>query len=181
MMAGVTIMEIIIGSNNPTKIKAVKNVFPEANLKAFPAHSGVSAQPFSDEETRQGAVNRAMECAKSADGGYGIGLEGGVMYLGRELFLCNWGALAAPDGRIFTGSGARVLLPEDIRKGLESGKELGELMDDFAERQEVRMNEGAIGIFTNDRISRMDMFTHVVELLRGQLEFSDSGKGNGKK
>ena len=173
-------MDIIIGSNNPTKIKAVKNVFPEAEIRAYPADSGVSSQPFSDAETRQGAVNRATGCARAGEGCYGIGLEGGVMFMGEELFLCNWGALAAPDGRIFTGSGARILLPEEIRIGLESGKELGELMDDFAEKQEVSKNEGAIGIFTNDRISRVDMFTHVIELLRGQLEFSDLRMGTGR-
>src|SRR5699024_8922648 len=49
--------------------------------------------------------------------------------------------------------------------------ELGDMMDSYAHKQAVRNNEGAIGIFTNDLISRKDMFVHVVKLLRGQWEY----------
>jgi inosine/xanthosine triphosphatase len=164
-------LNIIIGSKNPTKILAVKDIFPGADVTSLDAASGVSPQPFSDEETKQGAVNRATRCMKSAPDTIGIGLEGGVMYVGHQLYLCNWGALVTPDEHIFTASGARIVLPAEIEAGLKDGKELGDMMDGYARKQEVRKKEGAIGIFTNNLVSRKDMFSHVVKLLRGQWEY----------
>ncbi len=164
-------MRIIIGSKNKAKIKAVEKVFPNASITSKGASSGVSAQPFSDEETKQGAIHRALHCIQGETNTFGIGLEGGVMFIGNKLYLCNWGALALPD-QLYTASGARILLPQEITKELLKGRELGELMDAFAHRKQVRQKEGAIGIFTAERISRIDMFSHVIELLRGQWEYN---------
>lgn len=164
-------MNIVIGSKNPTKIKAVQDTFKTARVNSFSASSDVSAQPFSDEETRLGAINRAKQCAMSTQDAVGIGLEGGVMSLANQLYLCNWGALVTPSGDLFTASGARIVLPEDIAKQLLAGTELGDLMDDYAHKSGVRNKEGAIGVFTNDLVSREAMFTHVVTLLKGQWDY----------
>ncbi|WP_100013297.1 DUF84 family protein [Lentibacillus sediminis] len=164
-------MKLIIGSKNPTKINAVQEVFPEAEVTSLEVSSDVSPQPFSDEETRIGAINRAQKCAGSQQDTVGIGLEGGVMELDRVFYLCNWGALVAPDSKVFTASGAKIVLPEEFAAPLKNGVELGDLMDPYANKEGVRSKEGAIGIFTNGRISRQEMFSHVVSLLRGQWEY----------
>ncbi|RDW21515.1 DUF84 family protein [Oceanobacillus chungangensis] len=164
-------MEIIIGSKNPTKVKAVAEIFEGDQVIAITAESNVPAQPFSDEETRQGAINRAMECRKSTTNGIGIGLEGGVMFIDDTLYLCNWGALVSEDWQVHTASGARIALPKEIVESLKNGFELGDIMDDYANRKEVSTHEGTIGIFTNDLVSRKEMFAHVVKLLRGQWEY----------
>ncbi|MBM7597656.1 inosine/xanthosine triphosphatase [Virgibacillus halotolerans] len=166
-------MEIIIGSKNATKINAVEVVFPSYQVIAKDVSSKVSAQPMSDEETRQGAINRARQCMQSTNAAIGIGLEGGIMYVDNQLCLCNWGALVTPDSDVYTASGARIALPETFGKQLNNGVELGDLMDNYAEKQNVRQKEGAIGIFTNDIVSRQEMFVHVVKLLRGQWEYWD--------
>ncbi|WP_068674794.1 DUF84 family protein [Oceanobacillus sp. Castelsardo] len=168
-------MNIIVGSKNPTKIKAVEEIFPEAKVTPLNVSSDVSAQPFSDEETRKGAINRAKYCQDSSANVIGIGLEGGVMYVGSELYLCNWGALMTAN-QTFTASGARILLPKEIDLKLQEGMELGNIMDNYSMRKEVRNNEGAIGIFTNDLISRKEMFSHVVKLLRGQWEYENKNR-----
>lgn len=167
-------MEITIGSKNPTKINAVEEIFPTYIVLNIDASSSVSAQPFSDEETREGAVNRAMECVRKNSDSVGVGLEGGVMYVEDQLYLCNWGALVDREKNTFTASGARIPLPEEINTQLKKGHELGDIMDQFAKKQEVRKNEGAIGIFTNEFMTRKDMFSHVVRLLRGQWEFHNN-------
>ncbi|SDN03530.1 DUF84 family protein [Sediminibacillus halophilus] len=164
-------MKIYIGSMNPAKIKAVKNVFPEDEVVEMDVASKVSLQPFSDEETMEGAVNRARECASMNPDSIGIGLEGGVMELNEELYLCNWGALISENGKTFLASGARIPLPHEVAAQLEKGIELGEVMDEFAQRQDIRKKEGAIGIFTNELVSREEMFTHVMKLLKGQYHF----------
>ncbi|MEW9677697.1 DUF84 family protein [Lentibacillus sp. L22] len=164
-------MKIMIGSNNPAKINAVKEIFAGYTVLEINASSGVSAQPFSDEETKVGAMNRALECTRNNPDSVGIGLEGGVMYVEDQLYLCNWGAMVDQDKHMFTASGARIPLPDEIHNELCKGHELGDVMDQYAEKQEVRKNEGAIGIFTNEMITRKEMFSHLVKLLRGQWEF----------
>jgi len=164
-------MKIITGSKNPTKINACANVFPECEVKGIEVASDVSAQPFSDEETRQGAINRAYNAGVLSVDGIGIGLEGGVMYVDDVLYLCNWGALTTASGEIYTASGARIVLPNEFKVELEKGVELGDLMASYAEKANVRSKEGAVGIFTNNHIDRSEMFTHVVKLLRGQWEY----------
>lgn len=170
-------MNIIVGSKNPTKVKAVEEIFPEARVIPLDVPSDVSPQPFSDEETIKGAINRAKHCHDSSSNEIGIGLEGGVMYVGNDLYLCNWGALMI-ENHVFTASGARILLPKEFDQKLKQGMELGDIMDDYSKRKEVRNNEGAIGIFTSDLISRKEMFSHVVKLLRGQWKYWKEHSGN---
>lgn len=164
-------MKIVVGSNNKTKVNAVRAAFPNETVVSQETPSLVSSQPFSDEETMTGAINRAKQSATAESGIIGIGLEGGVMYVEKQLYLCNWGALVTNDKQLYRASGARILLPNEIVRDLESGEELGDLIDDYAKKEDVRKNEGAIGIFTNNLVSRKAMFYHVVTLLKGQWEF----------
>ncbi|MBA9026256.1 non-canonical (house-cleaning) NTP pyrophosphatase [Peribacillus huizhouensis] len=55
---------------------------------------GVQEQPFSDEETIEGTMNRARNDLTESDTQIGIGLEGGMVEIKHGLFLYNWGALA---------------------------------------------------------------------------------------
>ncbi|MDQ0196961.1 DUF84 family protein [Neobacillus ginsengisoli] len=173
-------MKIIIGSKNPAKITAVKNAFSEKELEfiSLDIPSGVNAQPFSDEETINGAVNRAVEALKKGKGEIGIGLEGGVQETKRGMLICNWGALAANDIEPIIAGGARFILPEEVAIRVRSGEELGPVMDDYAKIQNVRKHEGAIGIFTNGLINRVDMFTHLMNILVGQYQYKKKSLEN---
>jgi len=168
-------MKITAGTTNKAKVQAIYNVFSDmtdGNIITVRVPSNVSEQPFTDEETISGAINRARNALKEAGGDIGIGLEGGVCESPYGLLLCNWGALVRAnkiDEPIIAG-GARILLPEEIAIRLRNGEELGPVMDDYCQKENIRSNEGAIGIFTNGIVDREKMFTHVVQLLRGQLE-----------
>ncbi|KAB2338874.1 DUF84 family protein [Cytobacillus depressus] len=166
-------MKIIIGSKNPAKVLAVQSVFNNDQIEFISVNvpSGVSNQPFSDEETIKGAINRAYSALEVGDGDIGIGLEGGVQETTHGLFLCNWGALAEKGKPPIIAGGARIPLPKEIAGRLLSGEELGPVMEKFTEKEDVRKKEGAVGIFTNGQISRSEMFTHVVKLLTGQYEY----------
>ncbi|MCQ6278404.1 DUF84 family protein [Bacillus sp. EB600] len=170
-------MKIIIGSKNPAKNQAVKNAFRDGNCEfiSLDIPSGVNEQPFSDEETINGARNRAVNALLQGSGDIAIGLEGGVQETSEGLLLCNWGALASKDLEPIIAGGARLLLPEQISIRLRAGEELGPVMDDYAKMQNVRKHEGAIGIFTNGVINRIDMFTHIVNLLVGQYQYKKGG------
>ncbi|HLO12021.1 MAG TPA: DUF84 family protein [Pseudoneobacillus sp.] len=165
-------MKIIIGTKNPAKILAVQNAFiGENEFISVDVPSGVSEQPFSDEETIKGAINRAQEALEMGKGDIGIGLEGGVQESSYGLLLCNWGALVYKGQTPIIAGGARILLPEEIAIRLRNGEELGPIMDDYAKKQNIRKKEGAVGVFTNGKIDRAAMFTHVTKLLVGQFEY----------
>lgn len=160
--------KIIVGSQNQAKLTAVKQIFSKATVIGQSAPSGVSDQPLSDGETLTGAINRAKYCQRLEGNTIGIGLEGGVMQLNNQCFLCNWGALVDQEGLIYIASGARIPLPEPIAKELQAGLELGDIIDQYASKINVRQNEGAIGILTNNEVSRSSMFEHIVKQLKGQ-------------
>jgi inosine/xanthosine triphosphatase len=155
-------VKIGIGSTNPAKVQAVSDVYKEAEILSLKVESEVSEQPFSDEETMNGAMNRAKNCLRDSDVEIGIGLEGGVVKTEQGLFMCNWGALATNDGEVFIAGGARIPLPEVVAERLLNGEELGPVMDDFTKKANIRKKEGAIGVFTNERITRVDMFGQIM-------------------
>ncbi len=168
-------VKIAIGTTNKAKVNAIKEVcchyyHKEAIFSCEEVPSGVSPQPFSDQETMQGAMNRAVNAREQGKADIGIGLEGGVLEAPQGIFLCNWGALT--DGQItVVASGARILLPEEFELPLMNGVELGKLMDEYTKRENIREHEGAIGIFTNGYVDRKEMFIHVTKLLLGQYEY----------
>ncbi|MEK5269259.1 DUF84 family protein [Aeribacillus sp. FSL K6-8394] len=170
-------MNVAIGSKNLAKINAVKETFSlleEKNIEfiSVDVPSGVSTQPFSNEETLQGALNRAKNVFEKVKPDLSVGLEGGVDVTSRGLFLCNWGALIDKDGNEYIAGGARIPLPNEFLEPLKKGLELGDVMDAYAKKRNVRHREGAIGIFTNGFIDRKEMFAHIVKLLIGQYQFS---------
>ncbi len=168
-------MEFIIGSTNPAKVKAATRVitshYPQATISNAEVGSGVSNQPVGDEETRLGAINRALRAASMMDGVLGIGLEGGVRMIGDQMYLCNWGAIVLPDGDRFTAGGAQIPLPKEIASKVLAGYELGPVVDNYFELSGIRNKEGAIGMLTAHAVNRDDLFTHVLQLLIGQLNY----------
>ncbi|BCB05314.1 DUF84 family protein [Bacillus sp. KH172YL63] len=167
-------MKIAIGTQNPAKVQAIQKAFSQlyeqAEFEALQAESHVSEQPLSDEETIEGALNRARGVLESTGSEIGIGLEGGVSDSTDGMILCNWGALVDSNGNEIIAGGARIPLPEEISAKIQEGYELGPLMDDYTKRTGISKKEGAIGVFTNDLITREAMFMHVVLLLIGQWQ-----------
>jgi inosine/xanthosine triphosphatase len=169
-------MIVGIGTKNRAKIEAVQGGFAELlkeeiQYESFKTESGVSEQPFSDEETIRGAINRSAAVLEMSGGDIGIGLEGGVVQTEYGLFLCNWGALSEKGKDLIIAGGARILLPNTIARRLVEGEELGPVMDDYCQSEGIRQHEGAMGIFTNGAVNRDAMFKHTVKLLVGQWEF----------
>ena len=142
-------MLISIGSKNPAKITAVQNVFTDypCEIVSVDVASGVRAQPLSDDETINGAINRAIAAANVSAADIGIGLEGGVQQTEYGLFLCNWGALKYKEMEPIIAGGARIPLPKEIADLLLKGEELGPVMDEYAKKQNIRKKErGGRGI-----------------------------------
>ncbi|MGE7622755.1 DUF84 family protein [Viridibacillus sp. NPDC096237] len=169
-------MLVAIGTENKAKTGAVEAVVKqfiddELEFQHIAVASGVSAQPMSDSETREGAINRAKNTRNVSNAEFSFGLEGGVKVIDGIMYVCNWGALVLKDGHVITAAGAQIPLPETVAQKVKSGRELGPVMDEFTQQHDIRQHSGAIGIFTHDLIDRKEMFEHVIKLLIGQYFF----------
>ncbi|SDM71637.1 inosine/xanthosine triphosphatase [Psychrobacillus sp. OK028] len=174
-------MKILIGTHNRAKTKAVQTIasiyYPNAIFENKEVPSLVSDQPMSQEETRQGAINRAKQLmVDSEEAVFGIGLEGGVQVIDGQMYICNWGALVTQKGDVFTATGAGVPLPAEIAEQLIAGAELGPIMDVYSNKNGIRHEEGAIGVFSSGFVNRSAMFEHIMLLLIGQFVFSNKLK-----
>ncbi len=159
---------VAVGSKNPAKVHAVQDILIAENIEviSIKAESYVSSQPFTDEETREGAINRSKEALQLSDADFGMGLEGGVYKQGERLYLCNWGALITKNKEIYVAGGLRLPLPNAIANKLYDGLELSEALRHV--KPEVAKTNGAVGYLTGNYISRKAMFADVVKACYGQ-------------
>ncbi len=160
-------LKVIVGSTNRVKVNAIQNVFANYEVEGITISSKVSDQPISDEETIRGALNRALGAKRFGD--IGIGLEGGVQQTSYGMLLINYGALIDEKKKIYLAGGTRILLPNEVSKEIYKGKELGDIMDKYTNRLNVKHDEGAVGVFTNNFVKRTDIFEHIGKLLYGQM------------
>lgn len=160
---------VIIASENPVKISAVKNAFERFftdgtfRFEGISVPSGVPDQPKGNEETLHGAKNRA-ENAKNerTDGDYFVGLEGGIDMtpLGTEAFA--WMCVLDSSGNIGLGKTGSFYLPAAVTQLLEEGLELGEADDRVFGRVNSKHSNGSVGILTHDLIDRTAYYTDAV-------------------
>lgn len=180
-------MIVAIGSTNPVKVNAVREAvqataeklgwYGELGFRSAEVASGVSAQPFSDEETRLGARNRARQALNALPEAHvGIGLEGGVTPLEDGLYSTVWVCVVDRAGNERLTNGARFRLNEDLVTRLRQGMEMGDAMDELQQRKGVHTAEGMIGVYTNGVVTRTEEYTNLA-LLAFALYAKDQGLG----
>jgi len=161
---------VVIASQNPVKLQAVREgfqrMFPQVQFeyRSVSTPSGVSDQPFSDEETQQGAYNRAIGAARlEPQADFWVGIEGGVEDDGREITAYAWIFVLTPGmtGKSRTGT---FFLPHQVASLIRQGKELGEADDIVFGRSNSKQENGAIGLLTGDVIDRQQLYEHAVIL-----------------
>ncbi len=160
--------KVIIGSKNPVKINATKIAFNKMfsdesfSFHGVDATSQVSDQPFSDQETLCGAINRSNN-AKVAfnDADYWIGIEGGVSKNNEEMQVFAWVFIQSEsiNGKAKT---ATFNLPKKIIELVDTGMELGDADDLVFKRKNSKQQNGAVGILTNNLIDREKYYTHAL-------------------
>lgn len=168
-------MKVYIGSTNIVKVNAIKEVFEPLGYEviSIEANSLVGAQPKTDYETIEGARNRAK--ALPTDG-LAIGLEAGVEYLDKVLYLTNWGVMLDKNNEFIAG-GTRIPLPNEIANLIINDHcELSDAMEQYFRTKDIKHHNGAIGYFTCDVVKRIDIFVHIAKLLYGQYLYSGGKK-----
>ncbi|GIL14856.1 MAG: NTPase [Chloroflexota bacterium] len=172
------VIKIAIGSTNPTKTRAVENalrvLYSDLEIVALDVLSGVAAQPIGDPETRRGAANRARAALELTNAEWGFGLEGGIIETEFGVMTNAWCVIMARDGRVSVGGSANMLLPQTIaQRVLRDGRELGEAMDEYANTQDVKRGQGAIGILTRGLLNRQDAYEYIVKLALARFMWED--------
>lgn len=163
-------MTVIIASTNPAKIEAVKRAF----VRMFPNEtflfegisvaSGVSGQPMSEADTKQGAINRAANARQAhANADFWVGLEGGVQDDLEGLLSFGWVCVLGRERRGL-GRSASFYLPEAVARLVRAGTELGAADDQIFGRSGSNKEEGAVGLMTHKAIDRTTAFEHAVIL-----------------
>lgn len=165
-----SVKKLYVGTKNKAKISAVLEVFKDFEVIPMEGESGVSRQPLSEEETINGAKNRA----KSLPLGYRLGLEAGVTKINGICFLINFGVLIDPNDKEYFAGGTYLPLPDFVGEKLYSEDvELKEVMEEYTGIMNINHFGGAISVFTNDQVQRKDIFIHICKLLYGQLQFNE--------
>jgi len=152
------INSVAVGSTNPVKIQAVchsiQRIWPNAEVAGVAVASGVRAQPLSDEEAIEGAVNRARGACQQRNSDLGIGLEGNTTETTYGIFVTGWAAVVDRNATVGIGSSGRFLLPALLAASVRQGAELGDLIDEWAGQHNTKQKQGAVGLMTNGLISR---------------------------
>ncbi|MDP5211485.1 inosine/xanthosine triphosphatase [Pseudoalteromonas tunicata] len=161
-------IQIRVGSTNPVKVNAVKTAFSAAFVDhiieciATDAPSDVAAQPMTEQETLQGAINRVAFCQQFA-ADYYVAIEGGVDHFSYGAATFAYVVIANANEQ-HVGRGANLPLPTAIYQSLLEGKELGPLMDELFNTHNIKQKGGAIGLLTNGLANREGNYHHALLL-----------------
>lgn len=151
-------MKIAIGSTNPVKITAVKNVMKKIydNFEIIPVkvNSNVADNPLTEEETIEGAINRARDAIKKSKTDLGIGMEGGTIKKYNRHFMTGWCAVVDKEDNVMLGCSGMIELPTLVVEKIIKGKELGEAMDEVTGLKDTKKKMGSTGILTNNLTNR---------------------------
>jgi inosine/xanthosine triphosphatase len=158
---------VAVGSTNPVKVGSTRRVFTQlylgCSVVGIDVPSGVSNQPQGDEETVQGAINRAQAALAATGADWGVGLEGGVLFAADgSCWMNQFCAIVHRDGRTGIGNGGRFLLPPAIADGVRAGGEIGPLFDALTGETDIKKKGGAIGFLTRGLVGREDLYAHMV-------------------
>ncbi|CAG19064.1 inosine/xanthosine triphosphatase [Photobacterium profundum] len=158
--------KIIVASANPAKISAVASAFSQAfpeqsfTVEGISVASEVRDQPLCADETLLGARNRVKNARKlQADADFYVGLEAGI----DGGFTFAWMVIENHKQRGEARSASLPLPPIALEK-IQQGIELGDVMDDMFNQQNVKQKGGAIAMLTNHTLSRSSVYQQALIL-----------------
>ncbi|EEA96164.1 inosine/xanthosine triphosphatase [Pseudovibrio sp. JE062] len=158
-------MKVVVASQNPVKVNATLEAFraqfpaDEIDLVSASVPSGVGDQPMNDEETRQGAVQRAENALEAeADADFGVGLEGGICELHGIAYTFAWMVVISREGQVSASRSMLLPLPDKVMQLVRSGVELGHAIDEIFGTENIKHKGGAFGLLTRDRMTRQSVY-----------------------
>ena len=172
-------IKINVGSKNPTKIEAVRevldgyNFFNPFEINSFDVSSGISEQPIGIDSIVFGSRNRAKNSFLNCD--YSVGLESGLFrhYLDSFLDICS---CSIYDGKNFySGFSEAFEIPKNIVKLiLEENFDLSQATKKagFTQSEKIGNENGIINILSGGRFVRGDQIKRSLQMALIPLENS---------
>lgn len=156
-------LKIVVGSENPVKIRAVENVMKKI-LRDFVVEgvgvpSGVNEQPYG-EMTITGAINRAKAALPHGD--LGVGIEAGVFDYGEGLYDVQYCAVIDKSGWITLGHGSGFMYPPPVTRLIKKGRSVSEAFAELYGERDIGKREGAIGFLTAGVLTREQLTEQAV-------------------
>ncbi|ASJ06349.1 inosine/xanthosine triphosphatase [Thermococcus pacificus] len=157
-------MRIAVGSTNPTKVLAVKEVmemiYGDVEVFGVEVESGVPDQPVGIEETIRGAINRARQALEKGNADMGVGIEAGIYPVPNSLtgyFDIQFCAILDREGWLTIGHGPGFEYPPYVIKRIKEGVEAGKAMDELVGEKDLKRKTGAIGYLTHGILPRKEL------------------------
>lgn len=152
-------MIVQVGSENPVKVQATRNVlawlYENVTVSGVHVDSGVPDQPIGIEQTIEGAINRAKS-AYSSGCDLGVGIESGLMDTPHTItgyIDMQWCAIY--DGeKITLGVSAGFEYPPAVVDEVLSGKEVGDVMDQVTGVDNLGEKMGAVSFLSKGMLDR---------------------------
>ncbi len=164
---------VAIGSTNPAKRKgtslAFSRVFKNVQLKTVDTTSLVRAQPISLEETVEGAQERAIFALESARPDFGVGVEAGLMELGKgwpdHYLNLQIAAVVDKAGALSFGCSSGFPIPARFVENLrERREELEQYAHELTGAKKIREEHGIVYHLTGKHLSRVEMTEQCVSM-----------------
>lgn len=175
-------MNVVVGSKNPVKLNATKNIlekiYGKINIESVDADSQVPHQPFGKDETIQGAINRAKN-AYLDDFDLSIGIESGLMETPNSItgyIDLQWCAIF--DGeKITLGVSAGFEYPPDVIEEVLKGVEVGDVMDKVTGVDKLGQKTGAVsylskGILDRTKNTEQCILTAMIPRMNEEIYFN---------
>src|SRR5205823_16267 len=121
-------IQVFVGSGNPVKVRAVREVFRAlglpARVRGVRVPTDVSDQPF-DHEAVRGAINRAKAAIREGD--LGVGIEAGLVWspVLSDYFDVQYCAVVDRSGRLTVGHGPGFAYPAKVLEKVKAGSTVG--------------------------------------------------------
>ncbi len=172
-------IDCVVGSQNPVKINAARHALEQTlnetvTISPRSVPSGVADQPMSEKETRQGAINRVQACLDNASEHerathWFIAIEGGVDEFSDGPATFAYVAIYH-NGFWAVNRSANLPLPGIIYDALQAGRELGDVMDEVFDTDNIKQKGGAISLLTNNLATRQSVYE--LALILGLAKFN---------
>lgn len=149
-------IKIAVGTTSEQKLQFLDEVLIELKLKtkieSFNVPSGVSDQPISNKETRQGSINRAKSVLKlSSKTNLGLGIEVGYhLNKNKNYEIFCWATIVDKSGRKISARSHKLLLPTFHQKILKENKYLGDFVRQYEVENQDKFHQ-EIGMIIIDR------------------------------
>jgi inosine/xanthosine triphosphatase len=154
-------LKVKVGSTNPSKVKAVRDVFSDIFSKQFDVKvvgvkvdSGVAAEPWEGDVVK-GARNRAHAAIGKAE--FGVGIEAGLFRSFGEVLGVQYCVVVDKEGTETIGHGPGFRFPPKVLHDIETGKTVSEAMESITGIKDIGRKKGAVDHLTKGRLDRTEL------------------------